>query len=67
MLASYIDKVRTMRAQAGASLDPKAYKDAMRALEDEMMNLKNMYERELAKLRFVQHVFKVRDFRESNA
>ena len=40
-----------MRAQAGAGLDPKAYKEAMRALEEEMMNLKNMYERELARLR----------------
>ena len=42
-----------MRAQAGAGIDPKAYKEAMKTLENEMMTLKNMYERELAKLRLV--------------
>ncbi len=51
MLAAYIDRVRDMRAKAGAGLDPKAYKDAMKTLEDEMMNLKNTYERELSRLR----------------
>ena len=56
-LAGYMDMVRQMRAQAGAGLDPKAYKDAMRALEEEMMNLKNMYERELSRLRYVHFAF----------
>ena len=42
-----------MRAQAGAGLDPAAYKKAMKALEDEINNLKNMYDAELNRLRQV--------------
>ncbi|KAK2149257.1 hypothetical protein LSH36_458g01016 [Paralvinella palmiformis] len=49
-LAAYMDKVRQLK-QAGKTMDPEKYREAMRQLEDELKKLKSMYENEIDKLR----------------
>ena len=50
-LACFMAKVRALKQQKGATIDPASFLDTLKMMEDEMNRCKGMYEAEIAKLR----------------
>ena len=51
-LECFMSKVRALRQQKGATIDPASFLDTLKMMEDEMNRCKATYEAEIAKLRY---------------